>query len=684
MKHIFLTTIFVCIAFGGKLFAQEIITLDNFESEEVQEHWKVEGTTFSLSQADGKLNIVYNRTGAGAEWDQFHMNLDPAVEVNSFNLFFKFQSDVSLKLSIKPVFTDETNEWKDISIAPSEELIDYSWQVPNLETKQLKAIYFYFDGGSAAAKSGNAMMDDFEMEVFLNTTALENAIDAADQLLNYVLVGEGEGQVDAVSSLEFAEAIDAAEVLLSNVESNDEVRDAVRSLNIANIAFENKIIKSEAVTAFQRTATAKSRETANLFFNLQELTGKNVLFGQQDPLGYGVGWSGNNDRSDVEDVCGDLPAFASWAIKEVAQGNAGDDLAYRIKSIYRQGGVNALEWHMDNPFGGDFYWSNRDTDTNVVVGISPNGEKHEAYKVMLDRIIFFLKNLKGDQGESIPVIFRPFHEQNGNWFWWGSAACTDAEYKTLVQFTINYFKENGVNNVMWAYSPDRFNTLGDYLARYAGDEYFDILGLDNYWEMKDVQGLPKVVNQLEIIAELAQSKKKLTAFTETGLEAITYSKWFSEYLMYVLTNSELTRKTIYAAVWRNAHAEHHYAPYPGHASASDFLKFHQDEHTLFMDDLPALYTYEGLEDNTPLDADPLLAMQLKAYPNPSRGHFTLEHPTEKITEVFIYNLDGKLIKQLTVNGHEKQIDLTKAMDGLYIVTARLANNEMMFTRLLVL
>lgn len=37
-----------------------------------------------------------------------------------------------------------------------------------------------------------------------------------------------------------------------------------------------------------------------------------MLFGQHDATGYGVGWSGDDRRSDVKDVCGDYPALFSW------------------------------------------------------------------------------------------------------------------------------------------------------------------------------------------------------------------------------------------------------------------------------------------------------------------------------------------------------------------------------------
>ena len=52
-----------------------------------------------------------------------------------------------------------------------------------------------------------------------------------------------------------------------------------------------------------------------LYANLQMMEGQHVMFGMHDPTGYGVGWSYNDDRSDVHDVCGDFPAVSSWATR---------------------------------------------------------------------------------------------------------------------------------------------------------------------------------------------------------------------------------------------------------------------------------------------------------------------------------------------------------------------------------
>ena len=88
--------------------------------------------------------------------------------------------------------------------------------------------------------------------------------------------------------------------------------------------------------------------------------------------------------------------------------------------------------------------------------------------------------MKGKHGEFIPVIFRPFHELNGNWFWWGGKNCTPDELKQLYQFTETYLRDKkNVHNLLYAYNTDKFSSKEEYL-KVSGDEWVDIIGFDIY------------------------------------------------------------------------------------------------------------------------------------------------------------------------------------------------------------
>jgi mannan endo-1,4-beta-mannosidase len=90
----------------------------------------------------------------------------------------------------------------------------------------------------------------------------------------------------------------------------------------------------------------------------------------------------------------------------------------------------------------------------VVGRILPGGDHHNIFNSKLNKLVLFLKELKG-----LPIIFRPWHEHNFSWFWWGRDHSTRDEYIKLWQYTVDYLRNNN----------------GDYLERYPGHDYVDIL-----------------------------------------------------------------------------------------------------------------------------------------------------------------------------------------------------------------
>lgn len=89
------------------------------------------------------------------------------------------------------------------------------------------------------------------------------------------------------------------------------------------------------------------------------------------------------------------------------------------------------------------------------------------------------------------------------------------------------------------------------------------------------------------MSDIAESKGKLAAFTETGLEGIPQSDWFTATLLPILQQV----KICYVLVWRNASdMEHHYyAPTVGHPAADDFKEFTQSETILMENDVTDIY-----------------------------------------------------------------------------------------------
>lgn len=146
-----------------------------------------------------------------------------------------------------------------------------------------------------------------------------------------------------------------------------------------------------------------------------------------------------------------------------------------MKAAHELGGIVTLSMHPYNfVTGGNF----NDTTGNVVEHILPGGEKNAAFNKWLDNIAALAKELSKDD---IPLIFRPFHEQTGNWFWWGANTTTSDQYKAIFRYTVEYLRDvKDVHNILYAYSPGA-GPGGDkerYLETYPGDEYVDIFGID--------------------------------------------------------------------------------------------------------------------------------------------------------------------------------------------------------------
>jgi mannan endo-1,4-beta-mannosidase len=136
-------------------------------------------------------------------------------------------------------------------------------------------------------------------------------------------------------------------------------------------------------------------------------------------------------------------------------------------------------------------------------------------------VAVFLNSLKDKNGNAIPVILRPFHEHNGSWLWWGKKHCSSEEYKKLYQQFVQYMGNKGVHNVLYAYSIDNFPDEADYLERYQGDDFVDILGFDTY-HRNAPESNEKFVSELDrmltTLKNYAQKHQKLFAITETCLE----------------------------------------------------------------------------------------------------------------------------------------------------------------------
>lgn len=342
--------------------------------------------------------------------------------------------------------------------------------------------------------------------------------------------------------------------------------------------------KQEAAEAF----TTRTPETEKLLASLKRLPAKGFMFGHHDDTVYGIGWEGDEGRSDVQSVCGDYPAVISFDLGELELGGDANldkvpfgKIRQEIVNQYRRGGMSSLSWHVRNPKTGGDAWDV--SDTTVVASVLPGGEQHAKFAGWIGKVADFINSLRTAEGTKIPVLFRPWHEHTGSWFWWGEKLSSAEDYKALWQMTIDTLQAHGVDNALYAYSPGTEpRDTAQYLRKYPGDDLVDVIGFDTYQFDRDVflEGLERL---LAITDTIARVHHKVVAVTEAGYEGIPDARWWTGTLLPALEKYPVA----YVLVWRNAREKvtHFYAPYPGHASAEDFTEFYRHPKTLFAGDV---------------------------------------------------------------------------------------------------
>ncbi|WP_300503766.1 glycoside hydrolase family 26 protein [uncultured Duncaniella sp.] len=312
-------------------------------------------------------------------------------------------------------------------------------------------------------------------------------------------------------------------------------------------------------------------------------------FGHHDDTAYGHTWRYVDGASDVKAVTGAYPGLMSWDLGLIEVDSAKnldgvpfEFIASQIAAQDARGGINAISWHPINPVSRGNSW---DVSTAPLSMLESDKALSDTLDAWISRAAGFIASLKDADGNPIPVIFRPWHENSGSWFWWGKEHGTPAQYIDLWKRTRSGFDKIGVNNVVWAYSPDKDLTPEEYFSTYPGDEYVDILGTDIY-QFDGEEGTPQYVDriksQLPFVVDEARKRGKVAAFTETGLEGLEIDDWYTRVLQPAIKDLPIA----YVCVWRNAieseKPNHFYVPYPGHPAEADFKKFAESSGAIFV------------------------------------------------------------------------------------------------------
>ena len=330
-----------------------------------------------------------------------------------------------------------------------------------------------------------------------------------------------------------------------------------------------------------------------------------IMFGQQNAGHIGISIENRDGTdSDCKRLTGRMPAVVGIdTLSLTGYEGTESQLVRTVKNLARGGSVITLSAHMpDFSLGGDGYYDYSAMSTANDCGrrIMPGGDLNAKYLRFLDMIADFTGKCIGIDGEPIPMIFRPFHECNGNWFWWGQDFVSDDDFISLFRYTIDYLMgEKGVDNFLVAYSPNGpVEDQADYLKRYPGDDYIDILGLDYYHDKPHTGDgfFRKLTDSLDIIYVLANERKKISALTETGYRSLdtengyfeglapadnTVQDWFTS-LLDALMVTDGGAHIAYLLIWANFSDTQFWVPFETedfrHEMCDDFTLFAKDPH----------------------------------------------------------------------------------------------------------
>ena len=333
------------------------------------------------------------------------------------------------------------------------------------------------------------------------------------------------------------------------------------------------------IASFALTLTACNSSVEEPLTPAQKLIAKlnsavaqdKIMIGHQDATSYGHSWKFEADRSDVRDIVGDYPAVMGWDLGDIEfegdvdnlDGVPFDFIKQEIIKQDARGGINTISWHAHNPVQGSSWTEG----TGMVTSILPGGENYDSFQERLGRVADFLSSLRNAEGELIPIIFRPWHEHDGNWFWWGEKWCTHEEYRQMWDMTYNFMQQRELVNLVWCYmpAPDGEDKTPDVAQ-------FDMVGLDEYPHNGKMEVYKKRFQQkLDTLKYYGEKYDKLITISETGNETLRESDWFTATVLPLIEGQGVS----YVLFWRNAWDKptHFFCSYKGHESEPDFKAF---------------------------------------------------------------------------------------------------------------
>lgn len=248
-----------------------------------------------------------------------------------------------------------------------------------------------------------------------------------------------------------------------------------------------------------------SPEAITLLSLLYSIKGKGILSGQHEYLE-----APNTYSTYIYNLTGVYPSIKGVEFGAIS-GQTDSTAASQRQNVVNacisyanSGGIITATYHMPYP-GMSYDWANvQRATTPEEFGqiITPGNSLYDAFITEIDKVAEYLKQLRDN---NIPVLWRPFHEMNGGWFWWGQKTNFTALWEIMFS---RYTYYHGLNNLLWVWSANANNQWApNPESYYVGIDRCDILGMDIYDNDFNV-------NYYETLRSIANGKP--FAITENG------------------------------------------------------------------------------------------------------------------------------------------------------------------------
>ena len=276
---------------------------------------------------------------------------------------------------------------------------------------------------------------------------------------------------------------------------------------------------------------AKTKAVLKYLQSLEARTEKRLLSGQFVNFGNGANLT---LMERVHEKTGHWPALLGVDYADFSKGS----LTHKVPNqacidYWKQGGLVTVSAHLYNPAnpkGGGL----RDKGVDLNTLLDTNSETHTRWMGELDLIAEGLQQLR-DAG--VVVLWRPFHEMNGGWFWWG--AKEPDSFIKVWRHMFDYFTQTkGLDNLLWVYSPNHGDKTAAY---YPGGGYVDLVGLDAYTDFIDT-------NHIRGYAEVARLPKPF-GFTEYGPHGSSNPPGDYDYLRFIAGVTNQFPRAVFFMSW---------------------------------------------------------------------------------------------------------------------------------------